>query len=235
MSRSDALRWIRERRPAVVRSLLLLVVGLGLVSFVAETRSFVGDEVVLRLSGLTEVRSLATWLSVTVLFISAGLALLASDLDPDRSVYWRSGAFISTVLSMEEVVGLHELQEPIRRGIDPLADRPSIAWLAAELTVAVILAAVLLAFISRLRRDVRWRFTAAMALVVTGAIGLQFLGETIAFTRGIDSISFIAIHTLEEQVELAGFIVLLDALALFVGSFHTFDQGEDATARQPAV
>jgi hypothetical protein len=212
----DLVALIRTHSERWIRTLLILAAIIGLASFSAAAIDFPGNRIVERLSGLTSVRSLATWLTAIVLLGIGLMALLAAFLDAARKNVWNLLAIASVLLSAEEVVGLHEMGE-VSAAL-PTDRPPSLAWLLAAVAIAALILAALTPFLRSLPRATAVRFVVAGSLISAGTIGLQFLGELVEIARGTGSIEHIAIHNLEELSELVGMIVLLGAVTRHIGS-----------------
>ena len=230
-SEADLISMIRRRRGRWIRRLMTVALVFGIASFTAAASDFPGDRLIERLSGLTSVRSLATWMQ-TVLFLAIGsLALFTAARDSSRRALWRLIGIASLLLSAEEVVGLHEMGEPV--AVLPTDQPPSLTWLLGALAIAGLLAGALTPFLRNLPRAVAARFVFAAVLFTTGTIGLQFVGELIAIARGESSLAYIAIHNLEELTELVGLILLLDATLLQIGSLNDAVRSDDQGQGQP--
>jgi hypothetical protein len=115
--------------------------------------------------------------------------------------------------TIEEVVSVHEVL------IEPLRDRFRLTsllyfgWVIPGAAAVVAIGAYSLPF-------VRWRPRATGLLImiaggiyVSGALGLEFVGGSLASEHGMDAAPYLMVAVLEEGLEIAGLTIFLVALA----------------------
>jgi hypothetical protein len=148
------------------------------------------------------------------LLFNAGLfavAWMATKDGANRSRMWLLLSLFFVYLSIDEVFSVHEqLIVPIRERWE-LPGRLDYAWMIPYGTVVALIG---LAFFHVWRRQttrVRSLLGLAAVVYVAGAIGVDLVGETYLRLRG-NTLSYALIVELEETLEMAGLIVLMQTL-----------------------
>lgn len=167
-------------------------------------------------------QSISTWMS-SILWGSAALAAFLvgrgeAPTSPRRARWWYAFALVPLAVSVDEVAAVHEkLSEPLRSQFD-LDGVLFFAWVLPVGLLAVLLAVVFLRFIWALPPWLRNRIVVAAGLSVIGAIGVELIGSAIwrSETLGRNSAEYILVTTIEETLELAGALVLFDAVLRYL-------------------
>lgn len=159
----------------------------------------------------------ATWASTLLLAASSGvLVLLAREASrsgqADRR-HWLGLAAGAGLLSLDEAACFHEIAvEPVARNLAIEHPALRLAWVLPGGAISLLVVAVSLRFWSRLPHPARWRLGWAVALYLSGALGMEAVGSAWAATHGSIGLGLTTIQALEESFEMAGASVLLAAL-----------------------
>lgn len=175
-------------------------------------------------------RSVPTYFSVLLLAACSCLLALIAVAGRQRPAgtyvtHWWVLAFVFGLMSIDELVGLHErLMAPVRRLLD--IEGPSLlyfAWVVPGLVFVALLGLYFLPFLWRLPRPIAFRFMLAGAIYVGGALGVEMAGGYYASTfpdwqtKGTDAFfGYELIVMLEETMEMLGLIVFVHALLLYL-------------------
>lgn len=158
-----------------------------------------------------------TYFSTLALFVcSALLAAIATGEARQvgyRPVYWYALSGIFLFLSMDEMMSIHErLTEPVTALIGETGVF-YYAWVLPYGVLAVIVAAVFSRFLIHLPRRTALLFILSGALYVTGALGFETLSGYHYSNFGSMNITYVALQTMEEILEISGTILFLYGLA----------------------
>ena len=151
---------------------------------------------------LDEEESFGTWFSVVILLIAGRLLLaqariLRAEADPWHLAWLILGIGFH-ILSLDEVVGMHEL-------LNTLMEDTS--WTVVGFWIVGIVGLSYLPFLWRYRWRAAGLFLLAGSIYVGGAVGVEH------FTGGeVNSLHYNMWTTLEEGMEMAGIIVFIYAL-----------------------
>lgn len=163
--------------------------------------------------------------SILLLFASTLLWFIAtlkqSSQDPYRR-HWAILAFLVLFMAVDEAVGLHELLDRVRWV--PGHRKGGIfhyGWVLFGMTMVLAVAVFYLKFFFALPTRTRRQFFTAAAVFVGGAIGVEILeGAYSASHGGEKSLQFSMFATVEEGLEMAGVIVLINALLDYLIDHH---------------
>ncbi|MGE5768395.1 MAG: hypothetical protein ACM35H_14495, partial [Bacteroidota bacterium] len=199
---------------ALLATAVTLVIALSLVQdlliFLAPELGF--TDRVWRLDLDTEV-SLPTWLSSGLMLICA-LALLALGMQARReglrkALPWLllSAAFF--FVSLDESISLHEFMSAV---IGAQVDKGGLfyfVWTVPALIACVIGLACFLPFILGFKGLDRALLLGSAVVFLSGAIGLEMIGGSVAEVAGIDNLRYRLLATAEESLEFAGLLLFL--------------------------
>ncbi len=155
---------------------------------------------------LDEEASFGTWFSAVILLIAGRLLLvqarrLRADADAWH-VWWLTLGIGFHVLSIDEVVGTHELLNTV------MEDKP---WTVVGFWIVAVVGLAYLPFLWRYRWRAAGLFLLAGALYAGGAVGVEhWTGAE------VNSLHYNMWTTLEEGMEMAGVIVFIYALLDFI-------------------
>jgi hypothetical protein len=206
----------RELPAAVVRRVLVIATVLVcLVGLCAElTRHLLGlgDSAAVSVLSLSFEGNLPTWYASVLPLICAGLLGWISAGETRDRGHWRALALGFVAISIDEVVGLHEL-------LSPLIDTDGalhFGWVIPAGALVLVLGLTYLGFLLRLPRETAKQFTLAGALYLTGALLLELPLGYWTERHGDDGLGYALIDWCEETLEFVGLTLfarhLLDLL-----------------------
>ena len=156
---------------------------------------------------------LLTLASLLLAFIAV---LKRSSQDPYRR-HWAILSLILLFMAVDEAAGLHEMLNKVGwlvTGGQHKEDRTIFfyGWVLFGMAMVMIVALSYLKFFLSLPARTRIHFFTAAAVFVGGAIGVEILGGYYAKSHGEGNFQFSMFATVEEGLEMAGVIVLINAL-----------------------
>ena len=169
------------------------------------------DTVVAALS-LSYEGNVPTWFAAVLLFACAqelaAIARRASDTGDRWRLHWWVLAIGFVLISLDEVVGMHEL-------LSLPFDYSGVLYFGWVIPAAVLVAVLAIAyarFLIALPAPLRNRFVLAGALYVGGAVGMELPLGAVTDAQGDDSLAYALIDAVEETLELVGAGILLSAV-----------------------
>jgi hypothetical protein len=167
-------------------------------------------------------KNLPTGFSTLLLLFAALLLGLIAALQRKQNgspvLYWTLLSIGCLVMAADEAWSFHEmLIKPIRKllGDDNLGVF-YYAWVIPGIVLILVLAPFFLRFLLRLPVKTRLTFLMAATLYIGGAIGGELIGGYIDELHGKRNLPYIMIVTVEECLEMAGVIVLIEALLVYI-------------------
>jgi hypothetical protein len=94
------------------------------------------------------------------------------------------------------------------------------AWIIPALVLVLGLGAYFLRFLSHLPRRTRFAFLMAAVLFLSGTVGIESLEGHHVELYGRDNLTYIAMFTLEESLEMAGIIFYIYALLQYISEHY---------------
>ena len=164
--------------------------------------------------------NITTWFSSTVL-LSCGVALaviavFTRNARRPFAFHWALLAATFVFLSLDESAYLHEiLIVPLRRRLG-VGGVLYFAWVIPAFAAVAAFGLSYLRFLWHLDRRSFRLFLAAGALFVGGALGLELVGGALAEAYGLQALSYTAVMTCEEVLEMLGSGLFLYALLDYV-------------------
>lgn len=233
----DGVTPVRGRNPASGVTLQVSPARLTL-GFVTVAASLVAVHVVLqtirfiiddhRLGGALSFFSLGSDTSVPAYYSALGIlfcavlafAIGASLSDAPDVTSWFGLAAIFTFLSVDEMLGFHEkLVDPVSDALDT-SGLLLYAWVIPYGVAGLVFLAVYVPFLRRLPTSTAMRFILAGSVFVFGAVGMEVLGGAYFDRHGSENVTYVALQSFEEILEMVGIIVFIHALAEYaVASF----------------
>ncbi|HWO43359.1 MAG TPA: hypothetical protein VNO43_16315 [Candidatus Eisenbacteria bacterium] len=217
---------IELNRAVVVRALGASAFFLVLASTAGQlVRLFTGHDSIygiIPLFDLDAEANIPTYFSASLLLSAALFLSIISTLKRKaRAPYasnWTILAFIFLYLAVDEAARLHDLMtRPLR---ELLSDRATgifyFTWVIPGLALTFVLGVFFLRFMLHLPAQTRSSFVIAGVLYIAGAIGLEMIGGRYAEQRGLDDLTYTMITTLEESLEMAGSIIFVRGLMVYV-------------------
>ena len=165
--------------------------------------------------------NIPTWFSSTILLTSSILlATIAysSKINGAGNVrYWGGLSVIFLFLSVDELAQLHEkMSKILRLAVNPEGIFHS-PWVIAGAIFVIIFVLVYLRFFFNLPKKIKYLFFIAGTLFIGGALGFELIENIYVDTYGTD-VFFAIMVTIEELLEMAGIILFIYALFLYMSS-----------------
>jgi hypothetical protein len=151
-----------------------------------------------------------------LLLVNAALFLAWSRLRVARApMFWLLCALAFSFLAVDELFELHERLGTVLRDSVGFTGVLYYAWILPYAAGTLVLAGLGLPALLRLPRIVQLRLFAAAALYLAGAIGMEMIGGYLLSETMQDrsSLAYLVSITLEEALEMAGLVLLANALA----------------------
>jgi hypothetical protein len=148
-----------------------------------------------------------------VLFLAVWRAARAGG----RHAVWLLLALVFLFLSLDEDVALHErLSIPVRTLFNT-SGLLYFAWVIPYLALVAVLAAITLPILMRQNREIRFGFSLATVLYLTGSVGFEMLSGWYIEGRPDLDFTYGVLALFEETLEMAGLIVLTHTLLSLLG------------------
>ncbi|MGH8825753.1 MAG: hypothetical protein ACRDVN_14955 [Jiangellaceae bacterium] len=167
-------------------------------------------------------RTLAAWWTAALLVAASCAAAMVGQLAVTGSarsreiVAWRVLAVIFALLSLDEVVSLHERGARwTAAAIDADSALIQLGWLLPASAILVLSLAVLVPTFRALPRRPRTFVFAGLAVSIGGAMGLEFLDVALINAGAELRWRYIAM-ALEEAAEMAGILIVLAGISMAV-------------------
>jgi hypothetical protein len=203
----------------VLKALVLLAVALMALSaggwlFTTATGTRLGGFI--RLVEANNEKSLPNWVSILQLAAAAALLAACAAGEARRGgrdvLCWRALAAGFAVMSLDELVGVHESAGRLLRlalGFDGFL---RFAWVIPALALVATLAVCFSGFLRRLDAKRRNQFLIAGAVYLGGAVGLEMVGGKVHDAFGEASGAYALCYHAEELLELLGTALFISAL-----------------------
>ncbi len=214
-------RWAAALGAAVV-GVASASVGASLLSFVPlhdPVLMHVRDTFV-RLAWVDGEANIPAWFSAALLLVAAlllGGIASAHRQSGERTFPWRLLSLVFVLLSLDEIVQLHELSiRPLREHFQAsgLLYYP---WIVPAGICASTLVIGYSGFLTVLPGRTRWLFVGAGAIYVLGALGVEAVSGLQASLHGERTGRYHLIVTFEELLEMTGVAMFIYALLDYIG------------------
>ena len=133
-----------------------------------------------------------------------------------QAPYWLGLAAIFLFLSVDEMLGLHEHLNDLIRSALGSGGFFYYAWVIPYGAALSIFLAVYFRFLIRLPLRTAVLSVVAGATFVGGAVGAEMIGGWYSEAHGNDNVTYVALQTIEELLEMAGIVILIFALAEYI-------------------
>lgn len=203
------------------RFLLVLAIGFTLAHIAGQLAEVhLGRTFGLFLFDLDREQSIPRFYSAVTLLLCSGLLLIiavAKKRDDTRSfLYWLGLALIFLYFAIAENTAIHEtVAAPIRSAIN-ISKIQFYAWVYG--ISLIIFPAVYLRFLLSLPRRTMLLFAIGGSVFVAGAFGLDLVAAYLGNSSGHHTVAYIGFATAEEVLEMAGIIVFVYALLLYMSA-----------------
>lgn len=176
-------------------------------------------------------RNIPTFFSMFILLFASLLLSIITVLEKKQSasdvLHWAVLALGFLLMAADEMISLHEklsmptrqlwLSMPIRR----LLDNDSLgifysAWVIPGIALLLVLAWFFLRFWLRLPMKTRLTFLIAAIIYIGGCIGFEIIGAQYAGFHGRENLTYSMIATVEESLEMAGIILFIWGLLVYI-------------------
>ncbi len=166
---------------------------------------------VLHLNGERNAPALFSTALLLLAALCFALWARAAIAGPGGRRMWRLLAVLFVFLAVDEYFSVHErLSAPLRALFDLHGTVLHYAWIVPYALGVAVLAALFLPIYLRLPRRLQVRLGLAAALYLGGVFGMQGVGALMLGTDGEDSTGYAIASTVEEALELAGLVLLID-------------------------
>jgi len=165
-----------------------------------------------QLFDLDEEQSFGTWFSVVILLFSGSLLLIHAR--EQRAIgsrwysRWRLLGYGFLLLSIDELVGLHET----------LNTAMELSWVVPGAAGAALVGSAFIPFLRELQPRTALLFVGAGVLYLAGAIGVESATEPMVYLGLLDTLAYNLTTALEEVLEMGGVILFLHALLVHLAS-----------------
>jgi len=159
-----------------------------------------------------EEESFSTWFSAIILFgASFLLFLIARDSMCKKekfSKHWYGLAIGFGILSMDEVVGMHETFNTITE----------VAWTVPFAYLAIAIFAIYWKFLIHLPTEAKRNFLIAGAVFLSGGLLVEHFADYYVDIYEMDNFGYQLLTAFEETLEMVGVILLIRALLQYISS-----------------
>lgn len=194
------------RRALVVATVVVCLVGL--VAELARHGLGLADSAVVSLLSLSYEGNLPTWYASVLPLLCAGLLAWTAAGEPQDRGHWRALAFGFIAISIDEIIGLHELLGALFDTTGPL----HFGWVIPGAALVLVLGLSFLGFLRRLPRATARIFLLAGALYVLGAVACDVPLGWWTSIHGDDNLVYYLIDWCEETLEYTGLTIFACAL-----------------------
>ena len=209
--------------------LLKLLLGTGFVLAVVslfvqlvfyQGPEFRGINSLVEFTNVDGENSVPSWYSSTQLFVCSGVLFAIAGLErrasrPHARSWWGL-AVIFLLLAIDETVQFHELVSDILEETFNLSGFFYFTWVIPAAVFVLVLAAVYLRFFLGLPARTRYLMFAAAGLFLSGALGVESVTARYVEANGFANLTYAALSTGEEFLEMVGASLFLYALVAFL-------------------
>lgn len=157
--------------------------------------------------------SVPTWYAQSLLLITAGLIFMIAKTVIQDKKYWYGLAGIMMFISIDEGASIHELLiTPMRELLTINSGPLYYAWVIMYGLLFACIGLLFVRFFMRLLRRMRLLFAAALAIFLTGALGMEMIGGLVISQGDMPWQVYVMIVGIEELLEMLGVTMLLYAL-----------------------
>jgi hypothetical protein len=127
--------------------------------------------------------------------------------------HWLFLSFIFFLMALDESVMLHEQTSQFFRGIVPNLD---FAWVIPGSLLVLVFVIAYLKFFFNLEPRFRKLFFLSAFIFVSGALGMEIVGNFYQAQAGQDNIIYSMMTNVEESLEMAGAVLLIYSLTVYL-------------------
>lgn len=207
----------------VFQVLTVIVICLSIVSLAGQfSRYVLGHGSLLgliRLFNVGQDSNVPTWYSsVTLLFCSFLLALIATSRKTDRTRYalhWKVLSAIFLFISIDEVAMIHESADVILGSSISRTGFLRYGWIAVGIPLTLVFVLSYLKFLVHLPKKTRLLFIVAGTIFISGGLGAEMFAGNHYDLYGFD-MTYAIITAVEEFCEMFGIVVFIYALLSYI-------------------
>jgi hypothetical protein len=155
-----------------------------------------------------EEESFSTWFSAVLLLICSGFLFLIAWSKAIYTRHWYGLAMGFCILSIDEVVGLHETFNTITE----------VAWTVPATWLILLLLLLYLKFLIHLPRPAMKQFLIAGMVFLSGGILVEHLADYYVDMFDMDNFGYQLLTALEESLEMVGVVLFIRALLKFLAA-----------------
>lgn len=215
--------YISPRKVALL--LLCIALGLTVISFAASLTQLFWDTT---LRGITtrllvgNDSSVPTWFASFLLFIStlllAFITLVKKKYGGSYVNHWGFLSLLLFYISVDEVA---TIRETVSNAVKPMVSVTGFfyyIWVIVAIPFIILVALAYAKFFTHLPKKVRTLLAMGGGGYVLGAIGLEMFAAALHSTQGTQNLLYHLATTLEEFLEMAGVILVIYSLLLYIRS-----------------
>lgn len=208
------------RTLGVVAFLLVLTsIGLQLIATWTGHTSLYG---IVRIFNVDNECNIPTFFSTLLLLFAALLLVIITVVEKNRTashvLYWTTLSIVFFCMAIDETCSFHE--RLCRLTVKLLGDVNHgifyFAWVIPGMALVLVLALFFLRFLLHLPPKTRRAFLMAAILYLGGAIGFELIGGRYVELHRSGNLTYTMIATVEESLEMAGVIVFIWALLVYI-------------------
>jgi len=212
---------------AVTRSLAGIIVALVLASLGGQlSKHVLGHDILLGLVRLFDVNleaNVPAWYSSMTLLacgVLLGFIAWAKRQAGDRfATHWTVLAVIFVGLSIDEAAAVHDLFYHLRESWPNMGALYQVAWVIPGAVFVLIVGVAYFRFFLAMHAFHRRHFALAGLLYVGGALGMEIVGSYLRYYDLVEvGRDYVLVLTVEETLEMAGMLVFLRALLLYLSA-----------------
>lgn len=212
----------------VTRFLLLIVFSLVMLSFLSQLSNFLLPNYPLKYYSHSlvnvdgEGNISALYSALTLLFSGMLLGVISYVKKQDNSRYARHWGVLGGIfffLAFDEFFQFHEqLISPFRKLLGATGFL-YFTWVVPAAFLLVILGLSYIKFLGHLPTKTRSLFFLAAGLYIGGAIGTELIGGNMVFEGAMNNLSYHAVATFEELLEMLGIVTFIHALTSYISNY----------------
>ncbi|MBT3183349.1 MAG: hypothetical protein HOI59_14080 [Nitrospina sp.] len=190
-----------------------IVVGLVLIHIALQACHYYFQELPWLLREIFDVdeeESFSTWFSAVLLLTCSTLLFLIA-LSKNKETYilhWYGLALGFCILSMDEVVGIHETFNTITE----------VAWTVPATWLIFLLLLVYWKFLIELPQPAKKQFLIAGAVYLSGGLLVEHLADYYVEVFEMDNFGYNLMTAFEESLEMAGVVLFIDSLLKYLAT-----------------
>jgi hypothetical protein len=155
-----------------------------------------------------------TWFKSVLMLLSAMVTALLAMGRRGFVWHWWALCAVFALVSMDEVVGIHETSTDLLRNALHVGGLLYYAWIVPAFAFVLVFTLAMLRFFRQLKPPLRRGLLLGVGLYLLGALGMESLGGY-AINAGSSPLLVYALVTCEEGLQMTGSVLVLCALLEF--------------------